>query len=76
MANAKDRGIGGSLSGGSSGNLDEPVWSPVEEPGDVDSATHYYFPVEIEVRTETAKVDTDVIVAETLRRLTEGFRSA
>lgn len=39
-------------------------------------AVHYYFPVEIEVRNESAEVDRDAIIAEALRRLTEGIRSA
>jgi hypothetical protein len=41
-----------------------------------DEAVHYYFPVEIEVRGASADVNVDAVVAEALRRLTEGIRSA
>ena len=42
---------------------------------EADELISYFFPVEIEVRNESESVDKDAIVAEALRRLTEGIRS-
>jgi hypothetical protein len=54
------------------------VWSldQTEDAAGGERPVHYYFPVEIEVRNSTDDVDRDAIVAEALRRLTEGIRGA
>jgi hypothetical protein len=59
----------------SRGATDEPmpalteVEGPTDEAGADETAVHYYFPVEVEVRAAPEAVDTDDIVRITLERL-------
>lgn len=67
-------GVGGNTSSGmSAAGEATDVGAGTEESLDAE-VMHYYFPVEIEVRNDSEPIDKDSVVAETLRRLTEGLR--
>ena len=69
-------GVGGSSDGASFFSTGDDTSAEADVGEEAEQIVHYYFPVEVEVRSASADVDLDHIVAETLRRLTESIRGA